>query len=99
MDLALAWHLIYRSAEELTGLYENTGGDVWIESEPESINSTGSYTLRPSSVFMLLKAGNAPTHRVNRTKCAELLDPHLPPDRALIDNIFSHLTSRLKLSY
>lgn len=38
MDLALDWHLIYRSKEQLIDLFQSTGGKIEIESEPLDIN-------------------------------------------------------------
>lgn len=38
MDIALDWHLIYRSAEDLASLFQNIGSTFYIESEEEGIN-------------------------------------------------------------
>jgi chemotaxis methyl-accepting protein methylase len=38
MDLALDWHLIYRSSNDLQSLFENIGGKLSIESENLGIN-------------------------------------------------------------
>ncbi len=38
MDLALDWHLIYRTRDDLIRLFGGTGGKISVESEPLSIN-------------------------------------------------------------